>query len=350
MKQPKEARRIFQKHPVGFLVGVVMMGTLGILIVAEFAVRLILPQWAPSRAERSIFWVYDRQLGWAHRPNQRGQFSHPDFSVTVNINSRGLRDDEYSMNRNTKKRMLILGDSFGWGFGVEHPDRFSEILERKHTNWEMINASVSGYSTDQEYLFLKIRGLSYQPDRVLLLLHDNDYSGNVSTTQYGYNKPVYIISRDDLVLQNTPVPTASSKQRMEHFLMGKTYLLRRIYLAGSMVCSYLKSGGCQDDSEGNASHLQNQYEITSRLVLAMNLLCKEAQSRLIIVSCPMNTDRQTHLKEICDREGIPYLSLDQDFAKCRETTTFLHDPHWNATGHRVAAEAIGQFLESNRLF
>ena len=41
--------------------------------------------------------------------------------------------------------MLILGDSFGWGYGVEHHERFSKILEDAHPDWEIINASVTGF-------------------------------------------------------------------------------------------------------------------------------------------------------------------------------------------------------------
>jgi len=48
--------------------------------------------------------------------------------VEVVINSKGMRDGEHSMVPTGKRRMLILGDSFGWGYGVEHHERFSKIL------------------------------------------------------------------------------------------------------------------------------------------------------------------------------------------------------------------------------
>src|SRR4030095_12115366 len=104
---------------------------------------------------------------------------NPEFSVEVSINSHGQRDDEYPVERTGKRRMFVLGDSLGWGFGVELHERFSERMEDIHPDWEIINASVSGYSTDQELLYLQHQGMVFAPDVVLLLFHPNDFEGNV---------------------------------------------------------------------------------------------------------------------------------------------------------------------------
>ena len=80
---------------------------------------------------------------------------------------------------NEPKRKLVLGDSFGWGFGVEHQEQFGEILENMHPDWEIVNASVSDYSTDQQYLFYREKGMSFKPDIVLLLFYENDFLDNI---------------------------------------------------------------------------------------------------------------------------------------------------------------------------
>ena len=57
--------------------------------------------------------------------------------MTVAINSHGLRDGEYALEPTRgKKRMLVLGDSFAWGFGVEREEVFCEVIERRRPNWE----------------------------------------------------------------------------------------------------------------------------------------------------------------------------------------------------------------------
>lgn len=50
--------------------------------------------------------------------------------------------------------MLILGDSFGWGYGVEHHERFSKILEEAHPDWEIISASVTGFFSTTPVCFV----------------------------------------------------------------------------------------------------------------------------------------------------------------------------------------------------
>ena len=103
--------------------------TLGLV---EIASRVFLPQTRPLRGDRN-FWIYDDLLGWKHKPLGQGTFKHPHFSVSVSINSQGLRDDEYSLERVPgKKRLVILGASNTWGFGVEHRETFSDILESKY--------------------------------------------------------------------------------------------------------------------------------------------------------------------------------------------------------------------------
>jgi hypothetical protein len=350
MKDSGYMSRLFRRRPRLFLVGFSIFAILAVLVVAEFAVRLVLPQWAPTRAERVVFWAYDPQLGWAHRPNQQGQFTHPDFSVAVQINSQGLRDREHDLRRSDKKRMMILGDSFGWGFGVEQEDRFSEILERRQPDWEIINASVSGYSTDQEYLFVKDRGVAYRPDIVLLLVHDSDFSGNDSSVQYGYNKPYFGVSGDAIELRNSPVPTASSRQKIEQYLMGKTYLWRRIYLAGAIASNRLKAVMNRSRPGEDSKRIEKQYKVMSQLIQAINGACRQAQSRLLVVSCPLDEEKRCRLLTVCAAEEIPYLPLDAALAQSRQAITFPHDPHWNATGHRIAADAIDAFLRQQGIF
>ncbi len=340
----------FHRHPRLILLGCSLLGICLVLVLAEIAARLLLPQWAPTRAERVLFWTYDSGLGWVHRPHRRGQFSHPDFSVSVQINSRGLRDREYDLARNDKKRMLILGDSFGWGFGVECEERFSEILERKHPDWEVINASVSGYATDQEYLFFKNQGIAYRPDLVVLVVHDTDFSGNVCSVQYGYNKPYFAVVDDRLELRNSPVPPASLRQRAEQWLIGHTYLWRRLYFAGTIAVCRMQSamGIARNTSKSGAIH--EQKKIMSCLISSLQGLCAQSGAQLIVVSCPMHEELRDCLQQACLAETVSYHALDAALSESPEPTVFPHDPHWNRTGHRVVADALDAFFRQQKIF
>lgn len=98
----------------------------------------------------------------------------------VALNSHGLRDEEYPIAKPLEeKRILVLGDSvtFGWGIsqGETFSDRMEPILQRRTgRNWQVINAGVNGYNTEQEADWLRIYGLAFKPDIVVLVYVEND--------------------------------------------------------------------------------------------------------------------------------------------------------------------------------
>jgi len=348
MKAQTAPNRWFYRHPNLTLSVFALFGCIVAIILAEITARIFVPQWAPTREERAKFWTYDELLGWAHTPNQRGRFNHQDFSVEVVINSHGMRDNEYSVDRTQKKRMLILGDSFGWGFGVEHQERFSEILENTHSNWEIVNASVSGYGTDQQFLFLKKNGLILKPDVVLLLFYGNDYEENTHGEKYWYFKPFFVIEDGHLKLQNVPVPKATIEQLLDRVLLGRTYLGPIFYRALWMLKSILRHQ--KTNSGKDSKEEQSRYNVTSHLIIDMNELCGKIGAQFVLVSIPMNAEKRTFLQNIAERERIPYLQLDEYFKSKMANVEFPHDRHWNVKGHEIAANAIDGFLRKQGVF
>lgn len=349
----------FERNPKKTIISVIFGGILIGLFLAELGARIFLPHWGPTRAERAEFWSYDDKLGWAHKKNQHGRFNHPDFSVEVYINSQGLRDDEYSLSRTDKKRMLVLGDSFGWGFGVEHDDIFCEIIENRRPGWEIINASVSGYGTDQEFLYLKEKGIHFKPDVVLLLFSKNDFLNNVLVEQNWYYKPRFILSGDQLILQNVPVPRSTFGQKLDRFFFGKTYLLKRIYLKIKIIGIQLRSAqGADKPPEGNAgvrktSKAQRdryRHRLVQCLIAEINNFSADHGSRLVLVSVPLDDEERKVLEEVAASENIPYLPLDDALRGADGEVTFRNDYHWNAHGQKVVAGSIEQFLVDSGIF
>lgn len=81
-------------------------------------------------------------------------------------------------------RVLILGDSFVFGLGVESNQTFAALLERLLAGStsrpvKVINAGVNSFGTLQELEFLKTRGLSMTPDLVILSYYENDVLDNI---------------------------------------------------------------------------------------------------------------------------------------------------------------------------
>jgi lysophospholipase L1-like esterase len=91
-----------------------------------------------------------------------------------------MRDGEYSTEKpDGSFRIVALGDSIVYGFGVRIEDTLAKKLERKlnsafSANFEVLNFGVPGYSTQQETELYRTRARHFDPDLVLLGYDLND--------------------------------------------------------------------------------------------------------------------------------------------------------------------------------
>ena len=114
-------------------------------------------------------------LPFCHHPNRH---SHC-YGVDLATNSLGLRDNEYSVRKDVgNKRIVVIGDSFTLGWGVELDQTFCKRLERmfrrESDEYEVINMGVGNYNSVMEVELFKQKGLQLEPDLVILMFFLND--------------------------------------------------------------------------------------------------------------------------------------------------------------------------------
>ncbi len=144
--------------------------------MAEFLVRVLSPSpyvGALTTAPQDTFFQHDRLLGWRGVPHAAG----PPYVE-------GLRN------------ILVLGDSYGWGWGVEDEDMFHREMMRMDGTLNVYNLSAPGYGTDQEYLQL-MEFLEAEPGRrytgTILLFYQNDFEDTAAALRYSYPKPMFVL-------------------------------------------------------------------------------------------------------------------------------------------------------------
>ncbi len=110
-----------------------------------------------------------------------GQFVKISPTV-IQVSSQGIRDYEYPIVKpDGVYRIILLGDSVAFGWGVELEQTFAKLLEEmlnkysKAKKYEVINFSIPGYNTFQEVATLESKCLAYSPDLVIFSVCDNDY-------------------------------------------------------------------------------------------------------------------------------------------------------------------------------
>src|SRR5262249_1319921 len=156
----------------------------------------------------------------------------------------------------------------------------------------------SGYGTDQEFLFLKTKGMALKPDVVLLLFYVNDFENNVHGEEYWHFKPYFVIERGQLQLHNVPVPKATINQQLEWFLLGRTYIGQKLYfdLDKNGLLGNRNIGNRDKGSEDE----QRMFDVTYQLITSMNDLCKKSRSLFVLVSIPLDAKRRTFLQKLAD--------------------------------------------------
>ena len=152
----------------------VVAGLFVALGIAEGLAPLVLPRRACSG--RLPFWQPDRVAGWTLVPGMHGEavVCAGDRVLArhrIEINALGQRDRPRNLARAASMpRVLVLGDSFVESLQVDLAETFAARLEHD-LGVEMLNAGVSGYSTDNELRAFLARGRRYRPDAVLVLFH-----------------------------------------------------------------------------------------------------------------------------------------------------------------------------------
>ena len=105
--------------------------------------------------------------------------------------------------------MVIVGDSYTFGEGVQDDETFSAGLERLIDNSDVLNLGVHGYGTDQQLLRLQIDGLAYRPNVVVLGYYEDDIARNRLRFR-DYQKPHFSVVNNRLELDNTPLESPES--------------------------------------------------------------------------------------------------------------------------------------------
>jgi hypothetical protein len=314
-------------------------------LTAEWAVRWLFPQWAPRTARVTQFWKYDPQLGWSHRVGESGRFHSYGFDVAVSINSKGFRGPEIRYDRTPGvRRVLVIGDSLSWGYGVEFEESFLHLLQQRLPNTEIANLSVNGYSTDQELLLYRDEGRKYKADMVVLVVAENDFVGNYRTEMFGiYGKPAFVVQENRLELVNQPVAKPSWVKFTVASLAWHSYLLNAVnrYVVSGEERQVRAAGFAASNKEFPRSPAQ---KITMRLIREMlDDVTADGSQFLVVLAEAVPLVKQTAAWLVDN--GIETVLL-RDFIDPDDRSLYLlGDPyHWNAAGHQLVTSVLAETI------
>lgn len=175
-------REKLEKSPASALYRQLVLSLIAVLItlpLLEVTVRLLRPQ-DPDFYNSEKFLRFDPVRGELRNiPNSAGLYT----GVPVRINSIGLRDREVDVPKLPGVfRVLAIGDSVTFGFGVRvedsYPKRLEALLNAGANNGanrvEVLNAAVPGTALVSYLKTLREKGPILQPDLILVGIVLND--------------------------------------------------------------------------------------------------------------------------------------------------------------------------------
>lgn len=363
MMAPGTKRKTALARRIGLAAGSLLFA----LLLAESAVRL-LPHLGVVNAMGTVMRP-DPILDHSLRPGAVGRMRSREYNVAYRINSYGLRDDEP-----TEGGILLLGDSYMEGYGVERGEVLADKLES--LGWSVTNAGTKSYSPLLEYLFLRHRGLALRPDTVLLFFDLSDPANDEYYTRR-------------LVLDDSGLPWRMAPRRTKIPLPPRALIDRSALLSylEHMALKYFPESDMDvgyagisldldplfpgRDTLSDTNYLRG-WDYSFRYLALIRDLLRERGVAFAVIAYPyghqvsadaweegrkghgfpegVSSDRPFRVLERWARENdIPFFSLDHAFRSHPKPGPlyFDWDGHWTAAGHDFAARKVDEWMRSN---
>ena len=340
----------------------------GILLAATIA-ELGTRAFAPQRTG-PVELTYDRRVGSIPVPNRRGTVTVPGvYQYTFTNDPLGLRVTGVVDRVKAGVRVLLLGDSFTYGTGVNDSQTFAHGLEERFArdglSVAVINAGNSGKGTAYALRFMETIGRTLNSDLAVLCFFPNDFRDNVRTY-------VYKVGSGGTLTVNPGLGKVYRQKEILNRLGVYNWLVSWSHLANAIKQASIRLVRARiHANEGDAVAFvpETGRHITKTTTAVTNLFLKAlvretrvAGTGLMVAYIPRSGDinrfregrglspEETVLRRLVP-PGVPFVSLTSTIAASPhpvevlyfdEGRTGRYDGHWTGVAHGLAAGALEQ--------
>lgn len=338
---------------------VVFVSTVLGLVLFEIGLRLFAPQYRVCPIK--LDWCRsDETLPYLPKPDYQGSMFRKDqYDITFRTNSSGFRNShDISTKKPGTMRVIFLGDSFTFGWGVSDDEVLTYLFEKGLTargqNVEVINAAVYGFDID-EYEIQLGRLLEYKPDIIYLgFCLENDF--NYTVRDAG-------VVKEELRAERKK-PSFYVRETFNN-LHVVSFIRDRLYILFPGIRNLLFRAGVNNKRDIflkiYPDSLQRLLNETEKALVKMNKECHARGIKFIVFLIPMreqvynraalnafsdyDADRPNKaLIQILNRNHILYIDLLPVFIGeskvSKEKLYFDSDPHWTKSGQRLTADTL----------
>jgi hypothetical protein len=286
------------------------------LVAIEIVLRVVNLPYLRLEDWNTLNYRHDDELGWMPIPNTETTVLLPR-EIRLKNNSLGLRDIEFV--RGPQPAILVLGDSNVWGYNVTDGERFTSLIRAALPSQTIVNAGVSGYGTDQEFLLLQRLWDTIEPKLVVLIFCvENDRQDNSSNVRYSSYKPYLAVQPDGTAqFRGQPVPQSRRLAMKENGWAQRLFLAR---LAISVAIELRHPRITVPDP-------------TERLIAMMRDFVAAKGAKLVVGL----QYREPALETFLQTQKIPFTTFDGG-------EQYESSKHWTPEGNKLVAARLMRLL------
>lgn len=335
------------------------------LLVAEIALRAFWPQIYPTVPPGLLVMHPDGMPVLA--PGVQGRFERVEFSTAFRVGTQGLRGEDLRPRREDTFRILALGSSDTFGYGVEdheaYPARLEVLLRQLHPeiDVQVLNGGVPGHGTLDEGLWLRAVGPEVRPDLILLqFVSQSDFYANQDPPK----RSILTGTGESPPTEEAPPPDESGwASRVVRPLHG---LKERSHVAALVIetASYL---GLRAGLLGNVASMWGEEftaEDARQTREALGLVAREASALGVPIVFLYTTGKapvvvgegppppsEAVVRAAAEAARAPWIDV-AGALRTREDHLdlyFVRDGHWTPAGHEAVAETVAVQLTNRGL-
>jgi lysophospholipase L1-like esterase len=315
------------------------------------------------------------------------RFIKHEFETTVSTNTAGFFDREHGPPQPGVVRLLSLGDSNVWGaYGIRRRENYSAQLVGElrskfaAARFEVINAGVPGWGTDNELDFYRSRGFRYGAQIVLLSFTvANDFFDNRLTGEMAVRKGRLVRAESVRASRGVLGQVRNFFFSHSHFYRwAEIRLVQHPAISSWMRETGVRHGGFFSGGDAGLRELfslntqagrQTQLAVeTRKRLVELNEAARLHSARLVVFLVPAKFQvvasdiaavqarfevdlaallaPQRYLRDLCAELDIPLIDSTEAIrrADAIEPQFWRLNPHFNRAGNRLAAEIIAKTL------
>jgi len=314
-------------------------------------------------------------------PNKKIHIRSACFQNDVQTNSLGFHSKEYSLEKPEGVfRIAIIGDSFTEAMQVPFDKMMASLLEQKLNSWdsrsyeyEVVPFGISSHGTYRNILYYENYAAKFKPDLVIDALALNDIEDDTFESNLSFD-------------ENNKFVGSKNIEASRSTLKSIKKILRKSVLITTLRKSYATFRSNPENSKGSSAgvkvllpeyddYWQKAWILAEKLLKSFKDEVAKNNSDFMVVSLTegyrvhnelldefkdtiqgmvIDLDKpEKILGRIASENSISYLALTPIFRERSQNeeglTVWSCDGHWNERGNEWAADALFNYLVSQKL-